>query len=103
MIKLYNKPILFVNSISNSINGKENQNIYDSRRVIKSRIFHRIDDINAMKYLYKKVFVCLVCNLNYYNGEYIDNDKNYIYIRQTNEVFKVNIAFINDIKIISYQ
>ena len=103
MISLNNKPILFVNSISSSINGVENQRIYDSRRIIKSKVMHRIDDIVAMKLMNKKVYVNLVYNDLFYSGEFINFDKTFIYLRVNLEVFKFNICYIRDIKITSYQ
>lgn len=53
---MFNKPTLFVNSITKNIVGKENQNIFDSRKNIKSKVFHRIDDIVSFKSLNKKSF-----------------------------------------------
>lgn len=103
VIGMNNKPILFVNSISSSINGIENQRIYDSRRVIKSRVLHRIDDIIAIKLMNKKVFINLVCNDLFYSGEFINVDKYFIYILSNLEIFKINITYITDIKITSWQ
>lgn len=103
VIKLNNKPILFVNSISSSINGIENQKIYDSRRIIKSRVLHRVDDIVAMKHLYKKIIIKIFCNDLIYAGEFINVDKYYIYISYNFEIFKINISYITDIKISSFQ
>ena len=64
-----NKPTLFVNSISCSEIGKENQNLYDSRRNIKGKVFHRIDDIIGFISIAKKVFVLLNYSNNIFYGE----------------------------------
>jgi hypothetical protein len=103
VISLNNKPILFVNSISNSINGIENQRIYDSRRIIKSRVLHRIDDIIAIKTMNKKIYITITCNDLFYSGEFISVDKYFIYIRYNLEIFKINISYITDIKITTFE
>ena len=97
-----NRPILFVNTISMSENGKENQMIYDSRRIQKSRIMHRIDDIVAFKYLYKNVFIYVVFDLSTIEGEFYSIDSYFIYLKQKYEIVKININSIKDIQITSF-
>ena len=95
--------MLFVNSVSSSINGLENQMIYDSRKIIKSKVLHRIDDIIAIKMMGKRVYIGIYCKDLFYYGEFVNVDKFFLYIRSNLEIFKINISYITDIKITSYQ
>ena len=79
---MFNKPTLFVNSITKNIVGKENQNIFDSRKNIKSKVFHRIDDIVSFKSLNKRVFVLIDYEYNTFYGEIILIDLSYIHLKK---------------------
>ncbi len=98
---MFNKPTLFVNSITKNIVGKENQNIFDSRRNIKSKVFHRIDDIVSFKSLNKRVFVLINYESNTFYGEVISIDFSYIHLKKEESILLLLIKNISDIKITS--
>lgn len=98
---MFNKPTLFVNSITKNIVGKENQNIYDSRKNIKSKVFHRIDDIVSFKSLNKRVFVLIDYERNTFYGEIILIDLSYIHLKKEESIILLQIKNISDIKITS--
>lgn len=96
-----NKPTLFVNSITMNENGKENQNIYDSRRNVKGKIFHRIDDILGFISLGRKVFVLInFANKTFY-GEVVGLNNNYIFLKNDETVISLLVSNILEIRITS--
>lgn len=98
---MFNKPTLFVNSISLGANGKENQSYYDSRKNIKGKVYHRIDDIISLISYGRKVFV-LVNHLNsFYFGEVIGVNYNFIIVKNEFSVKTLEIKNILEIKITS--
>jgi hypothetical protein len=97
-----NRPILFVKTICKNELGKENQNLYDSRRVHKSRVMHRLDDIMALKYLNRNPKINVILENNSFIGEFSSFDKYFIYLKQKYEIVKINIDLIKDIQITSY-
>lgn len=99
VIKVYNKPTLFVNSISLSESGKENQSFYDSRRNIKGKVYHRIDDILSLLSYGRKVFVLINYLNNIYFGEVVGINYNYITIKNDFSVKSLEIKNILEIKI----
>lgn len=96
-----NKPTLFVNSISCSEIGKENQNLYDSRRNIKGKVFHRIDDIIGFISIAKKVFVLLNYSNNIFYGEIVAVNYNYLVVKNENTILSFDVKNISEIKIVS--
>ena len=98
---MFNKPTLFVNSITKNIVGKENQNIFDSRKNIKSKVFHRIDDIVSFKSLNKRVFVLIDYECSTFYGEIILIDLSYIHLKKEESIILLQIKNISDIKITS--
>ena len=98
---MYNRPTLFVNSITKNEIGKENQNIFDSRKILKSKVFHRIDDILGFKILGKRVFVLIDYVNNTFYGEVIGIDRSYIHLKKEESIVALMIPNIMDIKITS--
>ena len=90
---MFNKPTLFVNSISIEEVGKENQNYFDSRKSLKGKVFHRVDDIISFMSHNKREFVLInYLNSNFY-GEVIGVNYNYLILRSdnTNSVYLVTV------------
>lgn len=54
-----NDPLMFVDSINVIKSGDENQNTFDSRKIQKDVLHHRIDDINAML-MYDMNIICRI-------------------------------------------
>ena len=77
-----------------------NQNIYDSRRNIKGKIFHRIDDILSLLSLGRKVFVLVNHENTLFYGEVIGLNGTYIFLKNDDIVSSLMIANINEIKIV---
>lgn len=94
-----NRPILFVNSASSSFNGSENQYFFDSRRLQKSKVLHRIDDLLGFMYMGKRSIVSIIKNNCCYQGEVVKIDKCFIYLSAGYDVFKIRISEISDLKI----
>ncbi len=88
-----NDPTLFVNSIS----------VYRSPDVVKSVKNHRIDDINALLKLNKRIEVEVMSNNKIIQGyiKNITNDKIVITINNCDNV--INLLNISSIKIINTQ
>ena len=101
VIKVYNKPTLFVNSISIGTVGKENQNYYDSRRNIKGKVYHRIDDIISLMSYGRRVHGIFNYLNTLYVGEVIGINYNYVIIKNECSVKSLEIKNILDIKITS--
>ena len=98
---MFNKPTLFVNSISISENGKENQNYYDSRKSYKSKILHRIDDVISFITLGKRVFLCVNYMNNFHCGEVIGINYSYVILKTDMIVNSFAVNNITEIKITS--
>jgi hypothetical protein len=79
--------------------GKENQNIFDSRRGIKNKVYHKIDDIKAFIYYGKRPFVSLFFSDFFISGEVIMLDENSILIRGKYDTKSYKIKDIIEIKI----
>ena len=95
-----NKPTLFVNSISVDLNGRENQYVYDSRRNVKGKIFHRLDDILSLISLGRKVFVIINYENVLFYGEVISVKNNCVFLKNNDIVSSLIINKIKEIKIV---
>ena len=95
-----NKPTLFVNSISIDAIGRENQNIYDSRKNIKGKIFHRIDDILSLISLGRKVYVLVNYDNVLFYGEVIGINNNNIFLKNNDIMSSLKINNIKEIRIV---
>lgn len=95
-----NKPTLFVNSISIDSNGRENQYIYDSRKNVKGKIFHRLDDILSLISLERKVFVLVNYDNVFFYGEVISVNNNYVFLKNNDVVSSLAINKIKEIRIV---
>lgn len=96
-----NKPTLFVDSIVNSENGSENQNIFDSRRNYKGKVFHRLDDIISFKLIGRRVWINLTVSGQIIYGEVYMIETNFIHIKKEDYVVTVAIKDILEIRITS--
>ena len=96
-----NKPTLFVDSIVNSESGSENQNIFDSRRNYKGRVYHRLDDIISFKLIGRRVWINLTIAGQSIYGEVYMVEANYIHIKREDCITTVAIKDILEIKITS--
>lgn len=94
-----NRPTLFVNTITKNLIGKENQNIFDSRKTCKSKVLHRIDDILSFKYYGKKVYVRINYLQSIFYGEVVDIKGKYIHIKNDESIISILIGNILDIVI----
>ena len=99
VIKLNNKPILFVNSISFNEVGKENQNIFDSMKDVKNKLFHKLDDLIAFLYYGKRPFVTIYFNDFFVSGEVLKLDKNVLFLRGKYDSKSYKVKDILEIKI----
>ena len=98
---MYNKPILFVNSISIEEVGKENQNYFDSRKSFKSKVFHRVDDIISFMNYNKRIFVLInFQNCNFY-GEVVGINYDYIILKNETIIQTYQLKNIYEIKILT--
>ena len=79
--------------------GKENQNVYDSRRDIKNRVYHKLDDIKAFLYYGKRPIVSLFFNDFFITGEVVNLDKEMILIRGKYDTKSYKVKDIIEIKI----
>ncbi len=95
-----NKPTLFVNSISVDAIGRENQNLYDSRKNIKGKIYHRIDDIISLISLGRKVYILVNCDNVIFYGEVIGLNKNNIFLKNNDIMTSLVINNIKEIRIV---
>lgn len=101
VMKMFNKPTLFVNSISIEEVGKENQNYFDSRKCFKGKVFHRVDDIISFMSHNKRVYVLINClNVNFY-GEVVGVNYNYLILRNDNMTQTYSLKNIIEIKILT--
>ena len=98
---MFNKPTLFVNSVYISECGKENQKYFDSRRSMKSKVLHRIDDIVGFISYGKRVFIYLSYLDKYFYGEVIGINYNYVILKVDMMVNSFSVNNINEIKITS--
>ena len=93
-----NRPTLFVNSISVDAIGRENQNIFDSRKNIKGKIYHRIDDIISLISIGRKVYILVNCDNVIFYGEVIGLNKNNIFLKNLahNFLYKLCIDCVHN-------
>ena len=98
---MYNRPTLFVNSVTKNEIGKENQNIYYSRKCFKSKVSHRIDDIISFLNIGKRVFVLVSIKSSTFYGEIIGLESKFIHLKREESIIALSIENITDLKITS--
>ena len=95
-----NDPLLFIDSVFDKKEGKENQEVFDSRQNInkkKNLILHRIEDIRAMMFFKLKIYLFIKTKQGLYEG-YIENiDDKEIYLKDKESLKIVPIYEIEDI------
>lgn len=100
VMKMENKPMLFVNTISD-VNLDQENKLFDSRKKegIKTHIKHRSDDIKAIMASNKKVYVCISLGEEIILGE-VKNISNILLDINTNfGPRSIELKKIDDLKI----
>ena len=97
-----NDPVLFVNSIFNCVDGVENQDYFDSRKMKKNEhVMHRINDCQAFLSINKRVFVTAATLKGLTIGEIVKVKDNEITINSSGTDVFLLINEIIDLKITS--
>ena len=97
---MINDPVLFIDSVSDKKDGKENQETFDSRHNInkkKNLILHRIEDIKAMTFFKIKIYIFIQTKQGVYEGFVENIDDKEIYLKDNDLLKRVVINDIEDI------
>lgn len=95
-----NDPLLFIDSVFEKKEGKENQEVYDSRQIInkkKKLITYRIEDIRAMMFFKINIYLFIQTKEGLFEG-YIENiNDEEIYLKDKDTIKRIEINTIEDI------
>ena len=94
-----NDPVLFINSVNDKKEGKENQDYFDSRvnSNKKKLLEHRLEDIKAMSFFKMNIYVIVITKDNMYEGVLNSIDDEIIYLNSKENVKKILIKDIEEI------
>ena len=96
-----NEPILFIDSVNDKKDGKENQEYYDSRNGKKKRLAkYRLEDIEAMLYYRIHVLAEVYTKGGTYEGIVEEVSEKGIVLQMENSKKTIPIIEIEDINIL---
>ena len=98
---MQNEPTLFIESVSDKKDGKENQDFFDSRKTSRKKIaYHRLEDIKAMLYYRIHILVEIYTKSNKYEGIVEDVSELGLKLLMDDEIKLIPIVEIEDINIL---
>ena len=90
-----------MNSVICGQNYGENQVLYDSRKYVKGKVFHRLDDVFSFLSLGKKVYVEVMSKGLKLEGYLMSFDTTYLQLRIKERINIISIKDVLEIKIIN--
>ena len=101
MVIIVNDPVLFIDSVNDKKEGKENQEHYDSRNSKKKRLAkYRLEDIEAMLYYRIHVLAVVYTREQTFEGIVEEVSERGIVLQTENKKITIPIIEIEDINIL---